>query len=441
MNRSRGAVAKKKTSPAFAVPQAVNISGSLSTPTVPSPFQFNMTASVLEPNLVFLNPAASSSTSRKRKEPQSAQESSSIPSSFHTHDLLYQQPPPNKRSVPDSGFASLYSQCALVSDESLHNGSSQSSPLETASTSSASSGTILSASSTAIVPAKPQSNKSLKYVGAQITTTQGGPQRAVQLALEMGARALGLFVRSARRWTATPLSDDAVRKYKDKLIRSCIQADKVVCHGSYLINPGSPSPDVLNKSRVSMIDEMQRCERLGIKYYNIHPGSTCGRITVNECIERIVDSLNEVLSKTSDVTLLLETMCCQGYTVGGKLSELKEIMSRVHDKNRLGVCLDTCHVYSAGNDITKRDGWEKYLKEFDEQIGLDKLRAVHLNDSELPVGSHLDRHAPIGNGWIGREGFKLIMNDSRLNNLPMILETTDTAYRHEIDLLYSYCQD
>lgn len=359
-------------------------------------FPVNMTSSVLEPNLAFLNPTSGSATTRKRKEPPHITDS--VLPSFNTHHSTYLQAPPNKRSAPDSGFASLYSQSALVSDESSLNGNSQSSPLETASTSSTSSGTVALSTNSAILPAKTRSNKSLKYIGAHVSVTSGGPQRAVQQALDIGARAFALFVRSSRRWTSAPLSDDAVRKFREKLAKSGIQADKIVCHGSYLINLGSPSADVLSKSRVSIIDEMQRCERLGIKYYNIHPGSTCGRIAVSECIERIVDSVNEALMKTKDVTLLLETMCCQGYTIGGKLSELKEIIGKVQDKSRLGVCLDTCHVYSAGNDINKRDGWENFMKEFEEQIGLEKLKAIHLNDSELPVGSHLDRHSPIGSG-------------------------------------------
>lgn len=354
-----------------------------------------MMASVLEPSLVFLNPTSGSSSTRKRKEPPHHSDLMLIPSTT-AHGSSYPQALPNKRSAPDSGFASLYSH--LASDESLLNGSSQSSPLETASTSSTGSGAVILNTNSALLPAKIPSNKSLKYVGAHVSVTSGGPQRAVQQALDIGAKAFALFVRSSRRWTSAPLSDDAVRKFREKLAKSTIQPDKIVCHGGYLINLGAPSPDVLSKSRISMIDEMQRCERLGIKYYNIHPGSTCGRITVSDCIERIAASVNEALVKTKDVILLLETMCCQGYTVGGKLSELKEIIEKVQDKSRLGVCLDTCHVYSAGHDINKREGWEKYMKDFEELIGLDKLKAVHLNDSELPVGSHLDRHAAIGNG-------------------------------------------
>jgi apurinic endonuclease APN1 len=289
-----------------------------------------------------------------------------------------------------------------VSDESLNNGSSQSSPLDTASTTSGtSSGLVALSSASSLQQQKTQSNKSLKYVGAHVSVVNGGPQRAIQQALDIGARSFALFVRSARRWTAAPLSDDAVRKFKEKLAKSNIQPDKIVCHGSYLINLGAPNVDLLNKSRVSLVDELTRCDRLGIKYYNIQPGSTCGKSTVTECIDRIVESVHHALAKTRDVTLLLETMCMQGYTVGGRLTELKEIISRVDALGggaRLGVCLDTCHVYAAGNNIAGRDGWEKYMKEFEEQIGLGRLKALHLNDSELPVGSHLDRHAPIGNG-------------------------------------------
>ncbi|OQV14786.1 DNA-(apurinic or apyrimidinic site) lyase [Hypsibius exemplaris] len=419
------------------LPTTASTSGTATTTTPLFPVM--AASAVLEPNLRgFSHPSLGL---RKRKAPPPGDASNDGYSKSDYHHST-----PNKRSAPDSGFASIYSQCALVSDESLNNGSSQSSPLlDTASTSStSSSGLVALSTSSSLAQQKIQSNKSLKYVGAHVSVVNGGPQRAIQQALDIGARSFALFVRSARRWTAAPLSDDAVRKFKEKLAKSSILQDKIVCHGSYLINLGAPSADVLNKSRVSLVDELTRCDRLGIKYYNIHPGSTCGKSKVDECITRIVESIQEGLAKTRTVTLLLETMCRQGYTVGGSLAELKEIIQRVDSLGygaRLGVCLDTCHVYAAGNNIACRDGWEKYMKEFEEEIGLGRLKAVHLNDSELPVGSHLDKHAAIGNGWIGIEGFKLVMNDSRLNNLPMILETNDTMYRHEIDTLYSLCQD
>ncbi|OQV15741.1 DNA-(apurinic or apyrimidinic site) lyase [Hypsibius exemplaris] len=283
--------------------------------------------------------------------------------------------------------------------------------------------------------------RSLKFVGAHCSIKKG-PQTAVEESMAMGANAFALFVRSARTWTCPAMSDEAVLNFKKKLNESGISPSKIVCHGSYLINPGAPADDILTKSRLGMLDEMQRCERLGIVYYNIHPGSTCGKITINECIGRIAESVNQSLEATKDVVLLLENMSCQGNTIGGKLGELAGILAKVDKKfrDRVGVCLDTCHAFAAGNDISSAEGWNTFMGEVERVIGLDRLKAFHLNDSTFPVGEKKDRHALIGKGCIGLEGFRILMNDPRTNNLPMILETDEDAFAHEVPLLFSLCK-
>ncbi|XP_055328862.1 probable endonuclease 4 [Paramacrobiotus metropolitanus] len=284
------------------------------------------------------------------------------------------------------------------------------------------------------------SGKSLKFVGAH-TSISGGPQTAVLQAVEIGAKAFALFVRSARTWKCPPLKPENVEKFKQVLTESGIDASKIVCHGSYLINPGSPDDSVLEKARAGMLDEMQRCEMLGIPYYNIHPGSTCGKITVDECITRIAASANDVLAQTFSVTLLLENMCGQGSTIGGKFEELAAIIGKIDQayQHRVGVCIDTCHAFAAGNDIRTEEGWNTLMSDVDRTVGLKRVKAFHLNDSMFACGAHRDRHAHIGKGLIGLDGFRWLMNDPRTNNLPMILETEDSMWKEEIELLYSLC--
>ncbi|GAU99446.1 hypothetical protein RvY_10450 [Ramazzottius varieornatus] len=283
----------------------------------------------------------------------------------------------------------------------------------------------------------PQRLASKKFIGGHFSIS-GGPKTAVREAVEHGANAFALFVRSSRTWNCPPLSPTAVAEFKEAMKESGLQYSKIVAHGSYLINPGSPDPAVLAKSRAGMLDEMQRCEQLGIKYYNLHPGSTCNKISVDECIDLIAQSVSQTLAATKDVTLLLENMCCQGNTLGGELEELAQIISKVDDgvKDRVGICLDTCHAFAAGNDISTKEGWDLLMKKVETILGLHQLKALHLNDSMFAAGAHRDRHEKIGKGLIGVEAFKHLINDPRTNNLPMILET-EPPQKPEIDLLFS----
>jgi len=279
-----------------------------------------------------------------------------------------------------------------------------------------------------------------KLVGAH-DSISGGIQNAVSEALKIGAKAFGLFLRSQRQWKSKPLEDKAAELFKQACERGGFSARAILPHGIYLMNCGSPEEETLAKSRETLVEELKRCEKLGLALYNFHPGSTCGKITVEECIDRIAQSINEAHLQTNHVVTVLENMSCQGNTVGGKFEELREIIDRVEDKSRVGVCIDTCHAFAAGYDISSDGGFDKMMQEFESVIGLKYLRAVHLNDSKGELGCHLDRHENIGKGKIGINAFRRLMMDPRFNGIPMILETpceAENTYQKEVKLLYSF---
>lgn len=279
-----------------------------------------------------------------------------------------------------------------------------------------------------------------KLVGAHVSIS-GGIQNAVSEALKIGAKAFGLFLRSQRQWKSKPLEDKAAELFKQACERGGFSARAILPHGIYLMNCGSPEEETLAKSRETLVEELKRCEKLDLTLYNFHPGSTCGKITVEECIDRIAESINGAHLQTNHVVTVLENMSCQGNTVGGKFEELREIIDRVKDKSRVGVCIDTCHAFAAGYDISSDGGFDKMMQEFESVIGLKYLRAVHLNDSKGELGCHLDRHENIGKGRIGINAFRRLMVDPRFNGIPMILETpceAETTYQKEVKLLYSF---
>lgn len=280
--------------------------------------------------------------------------------------------------------------------------------------------------------------KSSKFVGAHISTS-GGLENAVHRAVKLGARSFGLFLRPQRQWSCKPLTQEAADRFRQACRETGFAPHQVLPHGSYLLNCGSPDQEVLQKSRAALVDELRRCEMLGLVYYNFHPGSSCGVISKDECIERIAESINLAHRETTYVIAVIENMCKQGHTIGGDFSDLRGIIDRVKDKSRIGVCLDTCHAFAAGYDLSTAEGFEKMMTEFESVIGLPYLKGVHLNDSKGTVGSHLDRHENIGRGLIGLEGFQRIMQDPRLDHVPMILETPETDYASEISLLNQMC--
>jgi deoxyribonuclease-4 len=276
----------------------------------------------------------------------------------------------------------------------------------------------------------------MKYIGAHVTAS-GGVENAPLNASQIGANAFALFTKNQRQWKSTPLSEKSIKLFKENCEKNNLDTKYILPHDSYLINLGSPDEEGLMKSRDAFLDEMQRCEQLGINLLNFHPGSHLKQITVEECLDIIAESINITLSKTKGVTAVIENTAGQGTNVGNEFWHLKHIIDKVEDKSRVGICIDTCHTYSAGYDLV--GNYENVFKELDEVVGLDYLKAIHLNDSKKELGSRVDRHESIGKGTLGIEFFKRFMKDSRFDNIPIVLETPDeTIWADEIKLLRSF---
>jgi len=250
-------------------------------------------------------------------------------------------------------------------------------------------------------------------------------QNAVTAALEIGADAFALFTRNQRSWVSKPLSDKDINEFKKRLQASGIATSQVLPHDSYLINLGSPDPEGLEKSRAAFLDEMQRAEQLGLEMVNFHPGSHLNKISVEECLDRIAESINLALDQTHGVTAVIENTAGQGTNLGFEFGQIARIIAGVNDKSRVGVCVDTCHTFAAGYDIATPLGYEQTWDAFEEKIGFQYLRAFHMNDSKKGVGSRVDRHESLGKGTLGNWFFQQFMNDDRFDELPIILETPD----------------
>lgn len=284
-----------------------------------------------------------------------------------------------------------------------------------------------------------QSHRSNMYIGCH-TSISGGIWKAPLEAAEFGAKAFGLFLHNQQQWLMKPLVDGHAEKFRETCKKLKFESNQIIPHGSYLMNCGSPKEEVKKKSVAMLAQELQRCEDLGLLYFNFHPGSTLGKIPIEECLSAIANAINQAHRATKYVIVLLENMSCQGNTVGGKLVELKAIIDQVDDKSRIGVCIDTCHSHAAGYDLSSMEGYTVFMNDIETIIGWNYVKAFHLNDSKGPSGCHKDRHENIGKGTIGIEGFRRIMNDSRMERIPMILETpykSDDIYKDEIQLLYS----
>ncbi|RKQ60570.1 endonuclease IV [Thermovibrio guaymasensis] len=276
-----------------------------------------------------------------------------------------------------------------------------------------------------------------KFVGAHVSSA-GGVFNAPLNAEKIGAKAFALFTKNQRQWKARPLKEEDVEKFKENLKKVGISPDHVLPHDSYLINLGSPDKEKRRKSIEAFVDEVERCYQLGLKYLNFHPGSSLGKVSEDECLKIVSESINEALSRTKEVILVIENTAGQGSNVGYRFEHIARIIELVEDKSRIGVCLDTCHMFAAGYDIRTPEAYERTMKEFDDVVGFKYLKGMHLNDAKSTLGSRVDRHHSIGKGNIGLEAFRLIMNDDRLNDIPLILETIDPSiWKEEIELLYS----
>lgn len=270
----------------------------------------------------------------------------------------------------------------------------------------------------------------MKYIGAHVSAS-GGVESAPVNAHKIGANAFALFTKNQRQWVSKPLTEESIRLFKENCAKYNFQPEYILPHDSYLINLGHPEPEGLEKSRAAFLDEMQRCEQLGLKLLNFHPGSHLNKISVEDCLSLIAESINITLEKTKEVTAVIENTAGQGSNLGNEFWHLKYIIDRVEDKTRVGVCLDTCHTFTAGYDLL--EDYERVFNEFEEVVGFQYLRAMHLNDSKKALGSRVDRHDSIGKGFIGFPFFEKLMRDPRFDNMPLILETIDeTLWPQEI---------
>ena len=264
----------------------------------------------------------------------------------------------------------------------------------------------------------------MKYIGAHVSAS-GGVEFAPVNAHEIGANAFALFTKNQRQWVSKPLTEENIRLFKENCTKYNFQTDYILPHDSYLINLGHPEEEGLEKSRAAFLDEMQRCEQLGLKLLNFHPGSHLNKISIEDCLALIAESINLTLEKIKGVTAVIENTAGQGSNLGSEFWQLRYIIDRVNDKSRVGICLDTCHTYTARYDIV--NDYDKVFDEFEKEVGFEYLRGMHLNDSKKELGSHVDRHDNIGQGLIGSAFFERLMKDSRFDNMPLILETPDES--------------
>ncbi|MBR4441563.1 MAG: deoxyribonuclease IV [Bacteroidales bacterium] len=278
----------------------------------------------------------------------------------------------------------------------------------------------------------------MKYIGAHVSAS-GGVQNAPVNAKAIGATAFALFTKNQRQWFAKELADSEIEEFKSNCEKLGYKPEQILPHDSYLINLGSPEAEGLDKSRKSFVQELQRCGQLGLKLLNFHPGSHLKKISETECLNRIADSINIALDKTDGVTAVIENTAGQGTNLGFSFHHLRHIIDRVDDKSRVGVCIDTCHAFAAGYNLADKYEFERIWDEFDQIVGFKYLRGMHLNDAMKPAGSHVDRHASIGCGAIGKEPFQWIMEDARFDNIPLILETPDELiWADEISMLKGF---
>ncbi|WP_440998804.1 deoxyribonuclease IV [Fodinibius sp. SL11] len=276
----------------------------------------------------------------------------------------------------------------------------------------------------------------MKYIGAHVSAA-GGVENVPKRAHKIGAKAFALFTKNQRRWEGPPLTKENIEGFKAGCEEFGYSMDQVIPHDSYLINLGHPEEQQLQKSRNAFLDEMQRCEQLGINLLNFHPGNHLDKMSVEKCLDRNAESLNWALKQTEGVTAVIENTAGQGTSVGYKFEYLARIIDQVDDKGRIGICIDTCHAFAAGYDLSTEKGYEAMWKKFEEKIGFEYLKGMHLNDSQKALGSRVDRHDNIGEGNIGLKGFKLLMQDNRFDDIPMILETPNTErWPQEIEMLY-----
>jgi deoxyribonuclease IV len=278
----------------------------------------------------------------------------------------------------------------------------------------------------------------MKYVGAHISAA-GGVENAPVNASKIGAKAFALFTKNQKQWSAPPLTKKNISSFRENCEKLGYKPFQILPHDSYLINLGHPEKPALEKSRESFLDEMQRCEQLGLDRLNFHPGSHLRMRTPEDCLSTIAESINITLDKTKGVITVIENTAGQGTNLGHTFEQIKHIIDHVEDKSRVGVCIDTCHAYTAGYNIKTGYGFNETFRKFDEIIGIRYLKGMHINDSKKEHATRVDRHENLGKGYLGEEVFWNLMNDPRFDDMPLILETPEESqWEEEIKRLYSF---
>ena len=295
-----------------------------------------------------------------------------------------------------------------------------------------------------------------KFVGAHVSAS-GGVDNAPLNAMAIGAKAFALFTKNQRQWVAKPLEVKTIDAFHKNLEASGILPKHILPHDSYLINLGHPEVEKLEKSRDAFIDELERCRILGLDRLNFHPGSHLVKIPKKDpeymdklmqaelgCLDVIAESMNRAIEATKDsnVKLVIENTAGQGSNLGYKFEHLGHIIDKIEDKSRVGICLDTCHTFTGGYDLRTREAYDETMDAFGRIVGFEYLMGMHINDSKPPLGSRVDRHHSLGQGEIGWDAFKFIMNDPHMDDIPLILETIDeTIWPEEIRALYALIEE
>lgn len=275
----------------------------------------------------------------------------------------------------------------------------------------------------------------MKYVGPHVSAS-GGVQNAPENAHQLGATAFALFTKNQKQWVAAPLTDKSIAHFKQKCDEYGYHPNHILPHDSYLINLGHPETEALEKSRTAFLDEMQRCEQLGLNRLNFHPGSHLKKVDDETCLRTIAESINITLGKTAGVCAVIENTAGQGSNLGYTFEQIAYIIDHVEDKDRVGVCIDTAHLLASGYEFRTAESFAKTFDEFHRIVGFRYLKGMHLNDSKKDLATRVDRHDSLGKGFVGLEAFRLIMNDPRFDDMPLILETPDESiWADEVQLL------
>lgn len=277
----------------------------------------------------------------------------------------------------------------------------------------------------------------MKFVGAHVSIA-GGVQNAPENAAEIGAKGFAMFTKNQRQWHAPPLAAGDIKAFKENCAKHGYLPEHILPHDSYLINLGQPDDGKYKAATDAFTDELLRCQQLGLVLLNFHPGSHLGEISETECLERIAGAINKALAETDSVTAVIENTAGQGTNVGYSFEQVAAIIAGVKDKSRVGVCIDTCHTFAAGYDISTDEGFDWTFAQFERHIGFKYLRGMHINDAKSMLGSRVDRHESLRKGNLGENVFRRIMRDARFDGIPLVLETIDPLlWPEEIAWLYS----